>query len=229
MPDLLVGLVIQRIGERLVNPHALGERCRPMDRRGHQRVPEVHMRGGVDLDQPHLGGGVDRLDRQRVTDNAAGRFQQFQQPARGVDRRRQQQHAGLCRQLLHARRQRLAPGELSAAAGPAVARRPRSIDRNDAGSSTRASGLPAASRRTRSCVLVARSGACRRSSAAGRRVVQRREAELLEAGVGDRLAANGEQSDDRVGRQPPGDERQHVDRGRVQELGVVGDDQQRPV
>ena len=63
----------------------------------------------------------------------------------------------------------------------------------------------------------------------GRRVVQRREAYFLEAGVGDRLAANGEQSDDRVGGQPPGDERQHVDRGRVQEPGVVGDDELRPV
>ena len=228
MPDLLVGLVIQRIGERLVNPYALGERCRPMDRRGHQRVPEVHMRGGVDLDQPHLGGGVDRLDRQRLTDNAAGRLQQFQQPARGVDRRRQQQDAGLCRQPLHARRK----GSLQASCqrqqvrwGPGVPI-DRSQRRRKLHEGQRVAGrlsqdaLLRAGRQIR-CVLP--------QQRPGRRVVQRREAELLEAGVDDRLAANGEQSDDRVGGQPPGDERQHVDRGRVQEPGVVGDDEQRPV
>ena len=102
MPELLVRLVIQCIGERLVNPHALGERCRPADRRGHQRVPEVHVRGGVNLDQSHLGGGIDRLNRQPVTDNATGRKQQFPQLTRGVDRRRQKERARLCGQLLHA-------------------------------------------------------------------------------------------------------------------------------
>ena len=106
MPELLVGLVNQCIGERLVNPHALGERCRPTDGRGHQRVPEVHVRGRVNLDQSHLGGGIDRLNRQPVTDNAAGRLQQLPQLTRGVDRRRQHEHARLCRQLLHARGKR---------------------------------------------------------------------------------------------------------------------------
>ena len=32
---------VRGIGERLMNPHALSERCRPMDRRAHERVPEL--------------------------------------------------------------------------------------------------------------------------------------------------------------------------------------------
>ena len=58
-------------------------------------MPELHVRSGVDLDQSHLGRGVDRLNREPVTDNAAGRFQEFPQLTRGVDRSRQQQRAGL--------------------------------------------------------------------------------------------------------------------------------------
>ena len=123
MPELLVELVIQCSGERLVNPHALGERGRPMDRRGHQRVPEVHVRGGVDLDQSHLGGGVDRLDRQRrdrrrcrppAAVPAAHTRGRSPPPAGGRGSPRAAPR--------HARRTP-APGALSAAAGPAVARR----------------------------------------------------------------------------------------------------------
>ena len=228
MPELLVELVIQGSGERLVNPHALGERRRPMDRRSHQRVPEVHVRGGVDLDQSHLGGGVDRLDRQPVTDDAAGRLQQLLQLTRGVDRRRQQEHAGLCGQLLDARGER----SLQARGQRQQVRRwpgvviDRSHRRRELHERQRVA------RRLPEDALLRAPRQIRRvlsQERRGRRVVQRREVELVEAGVGDRLAANGEQRHDRVGGQPPGDERQHVDRGRVQELGVVGDEEQRPV
>ena len=63
MPDLPVGHVIQCVGERSMNLHAIGERRRLMDRRGHQRVPEEHVPRRVDVHETGLGRGVDRLDR----------------------------------------------------------------------------------------------------------------------------------------------------------------------
>lgn len=61
------------------------------------------------------------------------------------------------------------------------------------------------------------------------RAVQRRDEQRVESRADDRLSANGEQRHDRVGAQPPRHEREHVDRGRVEQLGVVCDEHQRPV
>jgi hypothetical protein len=60
-------------------------------------------------------------------------------------------------------------------------------------------------------------------------VVERGEPQFVEAGAGDGVAANGEEHHDRVGGQSPGYEREHVRCRRVQEVGVVRDDEQRRV
>jgi hypothetical protein len=77
MPDLPVGQVVQRVGERRVDAQTIGERCRLIDRRRHQRVPEDHVAGPVDVDQPCRCSGVDRLDGQRTAHDGAGRCQQL--------------------------------------------------------------------------------------------------------------------------------------------------------
>ena len=228
MPDLTVGHVAKCVGERIVNPYAIGERRRLMDRRGHKWVPEEHVPRRVDVQETRLGRGVDRLDGQRAAHDGAGRGQQLLQPTRRVDRRRQQQRARLGRQVLHAGHERTLqsgrerehvrqrPGVLV----DGLQRRRKLRERQRVAGRLAKDPLSCTRREIR-CALPQQ---CLRS-----RAIQRRDEQLVEPRADDRLSANGEQRHDRIRAQPPRHEREHVDRGHVQQLGIVCDEHQRPV
>ena len=210
MPDRAVRIACQRPRERGVRQPALLAGCRVMDRRPDQRVPEpecaVVERPQAGCDGPRPGVDVDGRSEQRF-----GRATQLGELA-VIERREQQQrsHVGVQsgeppgeRRLEPSRqRQRLrCAGQLELTAA--------------AGSSIRASGLPAASARIRPFSSFGQAGPVQLEERARRVVVEPGKGELGEPGlveIAGHAVADGDEHDHRLHLEPPREERQHLGR-----------------
>ena len=94
-----IGLRVGRLRQRPMHAASLLRRCRPVDRRAHQRMAKPHP--AVDLDQP---GRLRRLERRARDPEPLRRTPQQRRIAGRLRRRHQQQPLGVLRQRLQPRR-----------------------------------------------------------------------------------------------------------------------------